>query len=57
MALPIPIRTLRYWALLSALLPLTASGAGDSQLEYDQGLRSKPDLVHGQSLFEMCSPT
>ena len=56
MALPISIRTMLYSAwLLSALLPLTASGAADSQLDYDQALRSKPDLAHGQSLFETCT--
>lgn len=51
-----PLRSLRYPAwLLIALLPWAAHGASVTQLEYDQVLRSKPDLVHGEALFETCA--
>jgi cytochrome c553 len=50
-----PLRTLRYAAwLLIALLPWAAHGAAVSQMEYDQVLRSRPDLVHGETLFRTC---
>jgi cytochrome c553 len=51
-----PIWTLRYsgW-LLTALLPWAAHGAAVPHLEYDQVLHSKPDLLHGEALFQTCA--
>jgi cytochrome c553 len=42
------------WFLI-ALLPWAAYGASIPQQEYDQTLRSKPDLVHGEALFATCA--
>ena len=41
--------------LLGALLPLTAHGASIPQQEYEQVLRSNPDLVHGEALIATCA--
>lgn len=49
------MQILRWLVVLNVVLPWTVSGAADSRLEYNQALRSKPDLMHGESLFEACA--
>lgn len=41
--------------VIVAALPFVAHGASIAQQEYDSVLRSKPDLVHGETLFETCA--
>ena len=41
--------------LIGALLPLTVQAGSIPQQEYAQVLRSKPDIVHGEALFETCA--
>lgn len=41
--------------LIGALLPLTAHSGSIPQQEYAQVVRSKPDVVHGEALFETCA--
>jgi cytochrome c553 len=36
-------------------LPIAAYGASAVQQEYDDVLRSKPDMVHGEALFATCA--
>jgi cytochrome c553 len=38
-----------------AWLPWTVRAASLSQQEFDQATRSKPDLIHGEGLFETCA--
>jgi cytochrome c553 len=42
------------WMIVAAL-PLGAHGASIAQGEYDEVLRSKADMVHGEELFETCA--
>jgi cytochrome c553 len=41
--------------LLGSLLPLAVHGSPVPQQEFDQVLRSKPDLEHGEALFAACA--
>jgi cytochrome c553 len=42
-------------AAIGAMLPLIAHSGSIPQQEYAQVLRSKPDVVHGEALFETCA--
>ncbi len=41
--------------LLAALVPFAADAASVAQQEFTSVLRCKPDLAHGESLFETCA--
>lgn len=42
------------WVIV-AILPLAAHGASISQQEFAEVLRAKPDIVHGEELFDTCA--
>jgi cytochrome c553 len=49
-------RRLRFvGSMIVAVLPLAAHGASIAQQEYEEVLRAKPDMVHGEALFETCA--